>query len=102
LISASTPPALWVLLHSLAKPTGSDGAKHREAAFVLVFPLADRFAVLPFFWVPEEGARLRERKDRVSYQEWVREGLIEATPGETIDYERIRARINELGGNLAL
>ena len=29
--------------------------------------------------------------------QWIREGLIQATPGEAIDYDRIRARINELG-----
>jgi phage terminase large subunit-like protein len=59
--------------------------------------LEDRFAVLPFFWVPEEGARLRERRDRVPYTQWIRTGHIEATPGEVIDYDRIRKRINQLG-----
>jgi phage terminase large subunit-like protein len=67
------------------------------SAFVLVFPLGDRYAVLPFFWVPEEGARRRERRDRAPYLQWIREGLIQATPGEAIDYDRIRKRINELG-----
>ena len=67
------------------------------SAFVLVFPVDDRYAVLPFFWVPEEGARRRERRDRVPYLQWIRDGLIDATPGEAIDYDRIRVRINELG-----
>ncbi len=61
------------------------------SAFVLVFPIEDRFVVLPFFWIPEEGMRRRDRRDRVPYTEWVRQGLIEATPGEVIDYDRIRA-----------
>ena len=72
------------------------------SAFVLVFPIEERFAVLPFFWVPEEGVRKRERRDRVPYLDWVRDGLIEATPGEAIDYDRIRARINELGKRYAI
>ncbi|HEX3998247.1 MAG TPA: terminase TerL endonuclease subunit [Pirellulales bacterium] len=72
------------------------------SAFVLVFPLEDRFAVLPFFWIPEDGARLRERRDRVPYTEWVRQGFIQATPGEVIDYDRIRVRINELGQRFAI
>ncbi len=67
------------------------------SALVLVFPGEDRYDVLPFFWVPEEGARNRERMDRVPYRQWIREGFIEATPGEVIDYDRIRARVNELG-----
>jgi hypothetical protein len=33
----------------------------------------------------------------VPYVEWIREGLIEATPGEVNDYDRIRRRVNELG-----
>lgn len=66
-------------------------------ALVLVFPDGDRFDVLPFFWVPEENARRRERRDRVPYQQWIKQGLIEATPGEAIDYEFIRKKINELG-----
>ena len=67
------------------------------SALVLVFPEDDGYSVLPFFWVPEEGARQRERRDRVPYGDWVREGYMEATPGEVVDYDRIRARINELG-----
>ena len=53
--------------------------------------------MLPYFWVPEEGARKREHRDRVPYVQWIREGHIEATPGEVIDYDRIRRTINELG-----
>ena len=30
------------------------------------------------------------------YQTWARQDLIEMTPGNVIDYDRIRARINEL------
>ncbi len=52
--------------------------------------------VLPFFWIPEDGARQRERRDRVPYVTWAREGLIEMTPGNVVDYDIIRKRINEL------
>jgi phage terminase large subunit-like protein len=67
------------------------------SAFVLVFPSEGNFDVLPFFWVPEEGAKRRERRDRVPYTQWIRDEYIEATPGEAIDYDRIRNRIKELG-----
>ena len=67
------------------------------SALVLVFPDDDGYSVLPFFWVPEEGARQRERRDRVPYGDWVREEFMEATPGEVVDYDRIRTRIVELG-----
>ena len=55
-----------------------------------------RYAVLSFFWVPEENAAKRTKTDRVPYQEWIDAGYITATPGNTIDYDRIRSRVNEL------
>jgi phage terminase large subunit-like protein len=68
------------------------------SALVLVFPDEEQnYDVLAHFWVPEEGARRRERNDRVPYCQWIHEGHIEATPGEAIDYAYIRKRINELG-----
>lgn len=56
----------------------------------------DHYDMLPFFWLPEEGARRRERQDRAPYVPWIREEYIDASPGEVIDYERIRTRIKEL------
>jgi phage terminase large subunit-like protein len=46
--------------------------------------------------VPEENARRREQRDRVPYVQWIREGWITATPGDVVDYDRIRADVNEL------
>jgi phage terminase large subunit-like protein len=66
-------------------------------ALALVFPGDDRYDVLCYFWVPEEGARQRERRDHVPYTQWIRQKHIEATPGEVVDYDVIRKRINELG-----
>ncbi len=69
------------------------------SALVLVFgdERDEVYDVLPFFWVPEEGARQRERRDHVPYLQWIRQGCLEATPGDVVDYEVIRARIRELG-----
>jgi phage terminase large subunit-like protein len=67
-------------------------------AFVLVFPeQGGGYRVLPFFWIPQEGIRKRERLQRFDFTSAMRAGLVEATPGETIDYDRIRAKINALG-----
>jgi phage terminase large subunit-like protein len=75
---------------------GLDLATVRDlCAFALYFP-EDGHRVLPYFWVPADGARLREKRDRVPYLAWVREGLIRETPGNVTDYDRIRADINEL------
>jgi phage terminase large subunit-like protein len=67
------------------------------SALSLVFPQGDTQTVLPFFWCPEDGISKRSRADRVNYAEWARQGLLEPTPGNVVDYEFIRARINELG-----
>ncbi len=75
------------------------------SALVLVFPpqkSGDKFRVLCFFWVPEEAMWKRSKKDRVPYDAWVREGFIEATPGDVIDYAFILARIEELAGRYDL
>jgi phage terminase large subunit-like protein len=67
------------------------------AAFVLVFPHEDgSYDVLPRFWVPQDNAERRERRDRVPYKLWIAQQHIKATPGNVIDYDVIRADINVL------
>jgi len=68
-------------------------------SFVLVFPpVGDDplWRVLPFFWVPGDNAHKRERQDKVPYETWAREGYIKTTPGNVLDYDFVRAEINEL------
>lgn len=68
------------------------------AAFVLLIPEPDgSLAVVPRFWVPEETVQERSIRDGVPYDDWVRRGLIDATPGNVIDYRYIRNCIEELG-----
>ena len=55
------------------------------------------FDVLPYFWVPQENAEERSRRDRVPYMQWIKDGHITATEGVRIDYDVIRRDINELG-----
>lgn len=63
-------------------------------ALVLYFPESQ--TVLPFFWIPADNASERERRDRVPYSLWARQGFLETTPGNVIDYDAIRQRINGL------
>jgi len=49
--------------------------------------------VLPTFWLPEETMRERSRRDRVPYEQWANQGLIRVTPGNVVDYDRVRADI---------
>jgi len=65
------------------------------AAALFYFP--HNGAVVSRFWIPEESAHKRERRDRVPYLTWAREGLVKLTAGNVIDYDVIREDIRELG-----
>jgi len=65
-------------------------------ALVLVFPFDDHFCVLPFFWLPEETINERTMRESVPYRNWARQGLLELTPGNAIDYRYIYQHIKEL------
>ena len=66
-------------------------------AFVICWALEDgRYALWPEFWIPEYEMAERERRDRVPYRAWVREGWVHATPGNVVDYAFVRARVREL------
>lgn len=68
------------------------------AALVLVFPNDDDptgFDLVPCFWVPEATLVERTQKGNVPYLTWVEQGLIEATPGDVIDYGAIMARFDQ-------
>jgi phage terminase large subunit-like protein len=48
-----------------------------------------RIIIVPFFWIPEETMRQREKEDNMPYSRWVELGLVTPTEGAVIDYSRI-------------
>jgi len=46
-----------------------------------------------YFWKPGDLIMEHKKKDRVPYDLWVKQGLIEAKPGKTIDYEYIALKV---------
>ena len=72
------------------------------SAFVLVFPPSPGlpYRVLPHFWIPER--KLRDNSDRVPYEAWERQGILTVTPGDVVDFDRIRADIVALGERYAI
>lgn len=65
-------------------------------AWSLVFPPTSEdplWYVLPQFWCPGDGASKRERRDRVPYETWARQKFISLTPGNTVDYDAVKARV---------
>jgi len=68
-------------------------------SLVLVFPSTDKnptFDVIPFFWKPEDLLKEQSLVDRVPYVTWHKQGLVEATPGKTIDYIYVAEKVKEL------
>ncbi len=69
------------------------------SAFVLLFPpyaKREKWAILPFFFLPEDAIEKRSKRDRVPYDLWKSQGLFNLTRGNTIDYDTIRAKILSL------
>lgn len=67
-------------------------------AFVLVFPPSregEQWKVLFFFFIPEVGMEQRIKRDKVPYDLWVRQGWVEKTPGNAVDYRFVMRRIVE-------
>jgi phage terminase large subunit-like protein len=64
------------------------------SALVLYWPYNG--AVLPFFWLPEEGLLDRDRKEGGHYRAWRDAGLLETTPGRAINFKFIIKRLAEI------
>ena len=65
-------------------------------ALVAVFPDEDGgFDVLAQFFVPKDAIAERVTRDRVPYDQWVRDGHIVATPGPVVDYEAVRETLKD-------
>ncbi|HVJ06748.1 MAG TPA: terminase TerL endonuclease subunit [Acidisarcina sp.] len=68
-------------------------------AFVLLFPPQgdlEKWVILPHFFLPADNIRERVRKDHVPYDIWARQGLFTLTPGNLIDQQSVREKINQL------
>lgn len=73
-------------------------------ALTLVAPADGGFYDCWFrFWVPAELVKERERKHLLpSYAPWVAAGMLQATPGNVIDYAFIKKEILELAGKMTI
>lgn len=68
-------------------------------ALSLVFPPSAMYPfyfALFYFWIPEERMHEKIKIDRVPYDIWSRDGIVEATPGDLIDYDYVVKTLVEL------
>jgi phage terminase large subunit-like protein len=65
-------------------------------AWVLVFPQdddPDTVAIVARFWCPEARLTADGNQYREQYQAWAREGWLQTTPGDAVDYGAIKRQI---------
>lgn len=76
-------------LHGLECYGGLDLSSVEDiTSLVLSFPRDDGYIdVMPFFWVPEDTVPKRLTRDGINYPDWVRNGFVKVTPGNTTDYD---------------
>jgi len=67
-------------------------------AWVMVFPREgdpEEVDILCRFWCPEARIYDAHNRYRDQYQAWARDGWLDVTPGDAVDYAHIRARVLE-------
>ncbi|WP_341522201.1 terminase TerL endonuclease subunit [Pseudomonas sp. G.S.17] len=64
----------------------------------LVEPLkpGEKWLLVPFAWLPDEGLARKAEQDRVPYVEWKARGVLETTPGRAISKRVILQRLSKL------
>jgi phage terminase large subunit-like protein len=55
--------------------------------------LVETVVAVPFFWIPEQGLMVKEKRWGVPLSQWVREGWLRVTPGDYSDPKAIKADI---------
>lgn len=81
------------------------GCTDDMTAFLLLFPKQGPLLkprVLPWFFTPRESVGLRTQQDRVPYDAWEKQGFLTVTPGQTTDYDFIRAKVNKCAADFDL
>lgn len=71
-------------------------------ALALITPVDGVWHVKPTFWLPGYGLADKARADRVPYDVWAKDGQLETTPGKTVDYEFVAARLWKLSQEMDL
>jgi phage terminase large subunit-like protein len=58
-------------------------------ALVIIGRINGVWHTQPYFWTPEKGLFDRAKRDRQPYDAWVKQGYLQTTPGQTVDYEYV-------------
>jgi len=76
---------------------GLDLSQSRDlTALVLVFPKDDKFHIVPYLWLPEDGLRDRSREAKIPWDLWAEQGHLLTIPGPVIIPEVIAQTVAEI------
>ena len=90
-LSSNIDLTAFLMLFPTDEEIDEDGSYMEENTDRTIYDL------IAHFWIPQDTMREKERKDKVPYEQWVRQGFVTATPGDVIDYQRIRQQIGIYG-----
>ncbi|UIP34241.1 terminase large subunit [Stutzerimonas kunmingensis] len=68
-------------------------------AFALLFYPTEadpHWRLLPYFWIPDHQLEERERRDKVPYSVWIKDGHLETTPGKAISKLHVLRRLQTI------
>lgn len=65
-------------------------------ALLHIWLRGDTLVIRPRFWLPAHEIELRSKTDKVPYNIWAKNGLLELTPGKSVDYSYIAPIVSEI------
>jgi phage terminase large subunit-like protein len=74
-------------------------------AMCLVFPPSEKFPkwrVFPKFYLPKKAIQVRKERDRIPYDDWERQGLIQVNDGAILDYGMIEQDVVKISNDYNL
>ena len=63
---------------------------------------AEKYIILPYFWIPEDNLKKRVNRDHVPYDVWEAQGHIRTTPGNVVDYRWIEEDIKKIASEFVI
>lgn len=79
----------WSVFQERGAVVGLDLAQKNDLCVACICAMdADGMVhAYPYAFTPLEGIEERSKRDRVPYDQWARDGVLRAVPGQTIDYD---------------
>jgi len=68
-------------------------------ALAIMIPDGENMNLFYKFWIPEQMADKRAKRDQLNFREWARQGYITLTDGNVTDYDVVQRDIVELSKN---